>query len=453
VPDQSPIFIFGVPRSGTTLLRTVLDSHSAIACGPETPWLGGHQPRSVMELVRFLTEDEHGYCRSYGMSREVVLAAARRFVDDILSAYAAARGKRRWAEKTPDNVLYVDFLLELFPEAKILWLTRNGLDVAVSTSDVAEHRKGISPFLERNISLAPGAPTVANTPFNALLRWRHWSRLLARSLQQREHLKLSYERLVAEPEATMRQVCEFIAEPFEASMLDYTSRPHDFPGWEWGSADVRARGTISRERAGRAQKELSPVQLAVLQPLAAGPTGQASMPLSQEAAGALAEALSSLARSFKLRAMEGLQPDVLGWLWTGGVVPMRLESTRFYDIDGPVPLPIVLSLLGARTTSITADPPLARSLTALAKRLRLGLDVAVLSEARIPAPDGKADLLAALWPLAWGDGVRLAQEAARVLKPGGVLLVAGELASAAAKNPAFEARLMPGGQAAILRRL
>ena len=107
VSHAPPIFILGVPRSGTTLLRTILDAHPAIASGPETPWLGGHQPRSLMSLWSALREEPWGYCKSFNMGREVPTEAARAFLTVMMERYARAKGKKRWAEKTPDNALHV----------------------------------------------------------------------------------------------------------------------------------------------------------------------------------------------------------------------------------------------------------------------------------------------------------------------------------------------------------
>src|ERR1043165_1006163 len=269
VAAPPPIFILGVPRSGTTLLRTILDAHPAIASGPETPWLGGHQPRSLMSLWTTLREEGWGYCKSFNMGREVPTEAARAFLSVLMDRYAAARGKRRWAEKTPDNALHVDFLTELFPEAKFVHLVRDGLDVAMSTSVVAPHRKGISSFLEQTLGFGPDAPPLPNSPFAALLRWHHWNNLIRKSLTGRQTFTLGYERLVTEPEPTVRGLMEFIGEPFVPAMLDYTKSRHDYPEWEWGSADVRAREGITSVSVGRARRELPPEQLGLLAPLAA----------------------------------------------------------------------------------------------------------------------------------------------------------------------------------------
>jgi hypothetical protein len=393
---RAPIFILGVPRSGTTLLRTILDSHSAIACGPETPWLGGHQPRSVMELWRFLREHEKGYCASYHMPPAVATEAMRGLVQTLMDRYAASKGKSRWAEKTPDNVLYIPFLLELFPEARLLLLTRDGLDVALSTSVVAEHRRGISEFLEQSLGFGPGAPAVQNNPLAALLRWRHWNRLASGALDGREHLRVSYEGLVSDPAGTVRGIMEFIGEPFEAGMLEYAKFGHDYPSWEWGSADVRARGSINGGRVGRAERELSADQLAVLGPLARRGANTAV----SEAAVRLAEAwLSGLSVPWGLgRAL----PEE-AWLWVQELSGRDWNGQRVNcPGDGRSPLSWALALLGAEVCFAGSGPE-----PALA-RLRDALRVSV-SWSPQPTP---AALVA---PRLAGESAALA---ARLLAPG-----------------------------------
>ena len=447
--------MFGVPRSGTTLLRTLLDSHPSIACGPETPWLGGHQPRSVMELVRFLTEDKHGYCASYGRPREAVIGAARGFVSELMEGYARSKGKERWAEKTPDNVLYVDFLLELFPEAKVLWLVRDGLDVALSTSVVSEERKGISKFLEESLSFGPGVPAVAITPFNALLRWRHWNKLLARSLRGREHLKISYERLVSEPGATVEQVCEFVGEPFEPGMLEYAKTQHDYPVWEWGSADVRMHGGIRKDRAGRARRELTPQQRGLLMPLLSGAARErtAKQPLEQNGTQVRA-ALGSLASALKVgEATTSLSDEDLAWLWSEGLTHMRLDNARLFDLSGELTvLPWIAAMAGARASVRACDARSIKSLRTLAQRLRVDLDVSNAEPRTLKAPDAKADVITALCPRAaesW-TGATLAGQARRVLKEGGVLLAAGPFTAELCAATGFNHTKSPSGNVAVL---
>lgn len=377
-----PIFILGVPRSGTTLLRTILDAHSGIASGPETPWLGGHQPRSLMSLWTTLREEVWGYCKSFNMGREVPTEAARAFLCVLMERYAAARGKRRWAEKTPDNALHVDFLTELFPEARFVHLVRDGLDVAMSTSVIAPHRRGISNFLEQNLGFGPDAPPLPNTPFAALLRWNHWNNLIRKSLGRgagaRETHTLSYERLVTEPESTLRALMQFVGEPFEPGMLEFAKSRHDYPEWEWGSADVKARPEISSASVGRARRELPAEHLALLAPLAApSVTEFAAAPTDRDAGTELVAGwVRSLAAAWGLDSIR----DAAGAasLWRAGLVGHDWRGKRvvvFGGRGGPVnPLPWILALLGASVSfpGVAAEAPALRMATGLRVDMTFG---------------------------------------------------------------------------------
>lgn len=251
----APIIVLGVPRSGTTLLRTMLDAHPNIACGPETPWLAEHQPATLLGLVRAMCEPEYGYCKSYGQPAEVVHRAARGFLDEVMLTYARGRGKTRWAEKTPNNALHLDALYELLPDARWVWITRDALDVAHSTSIVADHRKGIAPVYERSLKVSRTAST-ANTPLAATLRWVNWNRRIEAFLGDRSFHHLTYERLVCTPEAELRSLCEFLGEPFDRSMLAYDTARHDLPSWEWGSTDVSQHGKVVTGRIGAGMEHL-----------------------------------------------------------------------------------------------------------------------------------------------------------------------------------------------------
>ena len=72
---KPPIFIFGVPRSGTTLLRTILNCHPHIACGPEAPWLANHLPQSVMAMQEMLVHGQHSYCEGFQVPAGEVYSA------------------------------------------------------------------------------------------------------------------------------------------------------------------------------------------------------------------------------------------------------------------------------------------------------------------------------------------------------------------------------------------
>jgi len=439
---KPPIFIIGVPRSGTTLLRTMLDSHPNIAAGPETPWLCAHQPRSIGALVEYLCSDKHGFVPSYGGSRAEVIAAARAFVDSLLTGYATRRGKRRWAEKTPENLLHLPFLIELFPDARFIHLSREGLDVGLSTSITAPHRKGISAHLERRLKLAPGLE-VDNSVFNAVLRQGHWERKISAGLSGRAVLRIAYEDLVHSPERTMRGVLGFVGEPFDEAVLNYTRVAHDQPAWEWGSADVahlaKTAGGITADRAGRAERELASLDQEILAPLAGHPAGLYPTP-----AGALANSternserfqrftgwLAGLATPLGLRMPTG-ESDAweLPWIWFGALASQRWPGSRLVDFgSGNSPLPWLAALLGAHVTLVNSD---AQWLPHWHK-LRNGLGVQVDWQTAEP---GKATLADAVADVVTGSArswrPMAVEEAAKVLKRGGLFAASATIGSPA----------------------
>ena len=124
--SHRPIFIVGCQRSGTTMLRLMLDSHSQISCGPET--------RFLEDLERIVGPDWKRLSQ-FGYSQEEWLRRIREFFEGIQSDYARSRGKTRWADKSPRYALHIPFLLQVFPDAQIVHVIRDGRDVAVS------HRK------------------------------------------------------------------------------------------------------------------------------------------------------------------------------------------------------------------------------------------------------------------------------------------------------------------------
>lgn len=456
-----PIFILGVPRSGTTLLRTLLDSHPRIAAGPETPWLCAHQPRSLQSLWEFLREERLGYCASFGMGQEAVTAACRRLVEELLGAYAAARGKARWAEKTPNNALFLDFLLELFPDAHYIVMTRDPLDTVASTCCPGPQCRGVSPWHERHLTLGPRL-AVPNTPFNALVRWRHWNRLIRQALAGRPHLHVRYEDLVARPRSTLGEVCEFVGESFDQGMLEYMRRPHEFPDWEWGSADVVAAGRITASRIGRARRDLAPATLELLTPLAfpsgtiddlepasafCPPSGPLPPAYSQ-----FVECLDALARPLGLATSASPeQAWAWAWLWFNVLARCDLSDVRMLYAGSPrTPIPWLAALLGARVTMLMRHAGHQSLCTTLCDQLRAHVAWHLAADAPVPLPAGTFDLAvltATLDDAPDTDGCSpddshrrhvpadvLITEMARSLRAGGMLALACHAATVTARE-------------------
>jgi protein-tyrosine sulfotransferase len=247
----NPAFIVGVPRSGTTLLRVILDSHSRIAAAPETPWiLGGYGAKvSFRDLVCGLIDHNYGPVKNMpGVTETLVLSGGREFLCKILESYVQTKHKDILVLKTPDDVQYLEFLIKLFPQSTYIHIFRDGRDVACS----AVNKKG--SFLSNQIT-GYGELNYEN----AMRRWHDWenkARIIFNDNKMLRHVSISYEDLVSEPQAALKRVCDLLNVEFEESMLDYARQQHDYPAWEAGSFDVKARTMINRESVGKWRNEI-----------------------------------------------------------------------------------------------------------------------------------------------------------------------------------------------------
>jgi len=213
--QNQPIFIVGSPRSGTTLLRLILDSHPNISSGPETNFLPCMKEPLVDENWRRIKN--FGFDKSYWHNK------VAEYFSSFQMEYARKRGKKRWAEKSPLYTLHLDFINTLFPNCQIIHIIRDGRDVVASFRkrwDYIRAIKGVKTW-QKHVKLA---------------------RDFGRTISTDRYIELRYEDLVMQPENTMQILLEFLHEPWDPGILRYHEFPHDGEGW-----DVRFKGDLSQE--------------------------------------------------------------------------------------------------------------------------------------------------------------------------------------------------------------
>lgn len=216
--DNTPFFIIGAGRSGTTLLRLILAGHSRLHIPPETwfveplvrklPLTGALGPADIECAVSIMTQDyrwpdmEISAADLSRWATELENPTLVSIINLVYRYHLERTGKQRFGDKTPIYFNIVPELLTLYPEAKFIHLIRDGRDVAVSCIDVDWDR-----YYER-------------TSFE-------WTRAMAK---RREYLNSSfasrildvhYEHLVEDLEGTVRHICAFLGEDFEQGMLEW----------------------------------------------------------------------------------------------------------------------------------------------------------------------------------------------------------------------------------------
>src|SRR5580692_2651212 len=132
---QSPIFVLSCIRSGSTLLRYVLDTHPSIYAPPEVSL--GH----LADALYLTQANLAGRRQPSGFHREdeVVLAAVRQVLSQMMEEQARRRGKAVWCDKTPGNLSYLPLIANLFPEARFIGLHRHHLDTIHSCLQASRH--------------------------------------------------------------------------------------------------------------------------------------------------------------------------------------------------------------------------------------------------------------------------------------------------------------------------
>ena len=216
------MIVLGVRRSGTTLLRVMLDRSRELAVPDESYFVPqlARRHRTPVDPAAFLDDlrrlptlvewqlspaSVQAFLRP-GMTTGDAIAA-------VFAAYAAERDKTRWGDKTPLYMQHLDVLERLFPDALYVHLIRDGRDAALS-------------FL----SVPDGLMTEGwGHPRDAVGFACQWATEVAaaRALGARvgeRYRELRYEALVADPEGELRAVCAFAGVEFDAAMLDYVGR-------------------------------------------------------------------------------------------------------------------------------------------------------------------------------------------------------------------------------------
>ena len=211
-----PIFILSPARSGSTLLRSILDSHSELYGPPELPLkhLGARAEskwiQASMEELR-LTQDD----------------LDKMLWDHVLADVLARSGKPTIVVKTPANVLAWKEIANCWPDARFIFLIRH------PGAAVASLNKGWNPEWHQQ----RGFGTLDEAVRKAL----RYMNKVEEARQALTGLTVRYEDLTASPEAEVPRICEFLGVPFEPAMLDYGKFPHGRFAAGLGDASVKIR--------------------------------------------------------------------------------------------------------------------------------------------------------------------------------------------------------------------
>jgi len=216
--DAGPVFVVGMNGSGTTMLLDCLGRHPALYAFPKETRLIPYL-MSRVGVFGDLSNDANferlwdevrnlGVFRLANGDQPVPVPADWRdhsrslaaVLDGVFRYFAAREGKRRWCEKTPQHAQHLLALAELFPNAKFIQVIRDGRDCAASF-----HRRW------------------RRQPDLTMYRWKKvvaTGQTQGQRLGEGRYLETRYEDLTAEPESSLRRICDFLELRFDNAVLE-----------------------------------------------------------------------------------------------------------------------------------------------------------------------------------------------------------------------------------------
>jgi len=238
-----PIIIGGFFRSGTSLVRRLLDSHSRIHCGPEVKFFrdfnGDYKDDSFAHLRLFST------ARTFGLPDAELLAIFGNAFISFHERAAALAGKARWADKNPENVLYLENWRTLLPGGFcFIHVIRHPLDALASLKE--------SPFPKT-------IPAAFSDKAQLYKAYRDAGDIYSDAVPEAS-ITIKYEDLVSTPEHTLQTLFEFLGEPFESDVLDKFHLPERGQGIE--DPKVARPRAIHSDSIGSWTSRLSPDEIA-----------------------------------------------------------------------------------------------------------------------------------------------------------------------------------------------
>ncbi len=257
------LVVFGFPRSGTTLVRRLIDAHPRFACPPETGVFAGAarmlQTERIDGGVRVGIEAGLGLI---GVPSSDVRARVADLAMGFLADHAASQGKPRWAEKHPYDVFHREAITGMLGDrVRYLIVVRHGLDVALSCRDLVQvtgrYLDGLGDAIRRD-----------PRPLHAMAA--SWSDttvdLLAWAKRHSEAVPVvRYEDLVADPLAVVRAAFSVLGEDVDDGLVDRALATTGAVGL--GDWRTWSRATVDATSAGK-HRTLAPDLVAELGVLA-----------------------------------------------------------------------------------------------------------------------------------------------------------------------------------------
>lgn len=251
----APIFVVGCARSGTTLVRQILNAHSAIAIMPESSYVSvivnQNRPFRLDNLLKKITSlpllGEMGLSEDEFREKASGLASPDhgKLFRLMMEMYGKMHGASLVGEKTPNHLLHMDVLQSYFPDCKFIYIIRDPRAVVSSWRHV---------------------PWSTGSDLHSAGVWFRYERRGGELLKTIKNVyRIKYEALVAEPESQIKLICDFIGVAYEPGMLKFNESQQkmvnlDKEPWKKGISDEIQANSAEKWRTILTQREIAQIE-------------------------------------------------------------------------------------------------------------------------------------------------------------------------------------------------
>ncbi len=255
-----PLFIIGCPRSGTTLMRLIFNSHPHLAIPDETgifDWL--YNRPFYKKLFPIKASKNEVLVKSLGeeVTKEFDALPASKtkspkaIIDFLMQGYAEREQKSLWGEKTPLNIYYLNKILNIYPHATIVYMIRDPRAVASSFKRYVDHKRGKEDFwITKDVNKAI----------------KLWKTSVEQAMKFKNQITfVKYEDFVMNPESTTQRLCEKIGLTYYKKMFEFykNSRPDNHEVWHQETTKPVNQSNIDKWQAELSQPEIKAIEHAL----------------------------------------------------------------------------------------------------------------------------------------------------------------------------------------------
>lgn len=208
--SRSPIFIGGLMKSGTTLLRVLIGRHPSLYSGMETHWFSGDFHANWKDSS---SKGQQLFKKFYDLS-EVEFERIKKdstsgndFFTRLMNYCTQRSGKARWVEKSPDNIIYIQQIHENWPDSRLIHVVRDYRDVYASWKKKGKYN--IDQFIEKVITIADR---------NSMLLGTHSD----------FYLEVDYENLVTDTTGALKVILSHLGEKWVDGLENYEGDRSDY---------------------------------------------------------------------------------------------------------------------------------------------------------------------------------------------------------------------------------